>query len=117
MGTTPAAAGDAKAAVVTGVEALRRAISEAAQALAYRIRERDQLPADEQPDPYAFALDYLNTQVGHGWRPTNAKRSPWTSTQPRDNTGTYERGAALARRLLNREPDTDKGGYHDAGPV
>jgi hypothetical protein len=102
---------------VTGVEALRRAIREAAQALAYRIQERDQLPADEQADPYAFALDYLNTQVGHGWRPTNAKRSPWTSTPHRDNTESYERGAALARRLLNRDFDIDKGGYHDAGPT
>ncbi|MER7365957.1 hypothetical protein [Nonomuraea wenchangensis] len=116
MGATPAAAVDPEGAVVTGVEALRRAISEAAQALACRIHERDQLPADEQPDPYAFALDYLNTQVGHGWRPTNAKRSPWMSTQRGDKTSTYERGAALARRLLNREPDTDKEGYHDASP-
>lgn len=117
MGSTPAAAGDAKGAVVTGVEALRRAISEAAQALAHRIHERDQLPADDRSDPYAFALDYLNAQIGHGWRPTNAKRNPWTSTPLRDNSESYERGAALARRLLNRESDTDKGGYHDAGPV
>ncbi|WP_431928630.1 hypothetical protein [Nonomuraea jabiensis] len=102
---------------MTSAEVLRRAIREAAQALAHRVYERDQLAEDERPDPYAFALDYLNAQIGHGWRPTNAQKNPWTSTPLRDNTDTNARGMALARRLLNRESDADKEGYHDAGPV
>ncbi|WP_336214761.1 hypothetical protein [Nonomuraea sp. LPB2021202275-12-8] len=106
---------------MTAAEALRRAISEAARALSHRVYERDQLPEDERPDPYAFALDFLNAQVGHGWRPTNAQKNAWTSAPLRDHSETYNRGAALARRLLNRDADTDtdtdKEGYHDAGPV
>ncbi|MEV1167386.1 hypothetical protein [Nonomuraea sp. NPDC049784] len=102
---------------MTSAAALRRAIREAAQALAHRVYERDQLAEDERPDPYAFALDYLNAQVGHGWRPTNAQKNPWTSTPLRDNTEATKRGAELARQSLNRNSDADKEGYHDAGPV
>ncbi|TMR99548.1 hypothetical protein [Nonomuraea basaltis] len=101
---------------MTAAEALRRAISEAARALAHRVYERDQLAEDDRTDPYAFALDYLNAQVGHGWRPTNAQKNAWTSAPLRDNTETNNRGMELARQSLNRKSDTDKGGYHDAGP-
>jgi len=102
---------------VTSAAAIHRAISEAAQALAHRMYERDQLPEDERPEPRAFALDYLNAMVGHGWRPTNAQRIPWVSKPLRDNSETNKRGAELARQSLPRKSDAEKEGYHDAGPV
>ncbi|SDL74443.1 hypothetical protein SAMN05421874_12867 [Nonomuraea maritima] len=102
---------------MTSAQALQRAIEEAARALAHRVHERDELPEEERSDAHAFALSYVTAQVGHGWRPTEAKRSTWAPTPRGDHTETYQRGAALARRWLNLKSDPDKEGYHDAGPV
>ncbi|GAB2918334.1 hypothetical protein ACFMQL_20330 [Nonomuraea fastidiosa] len=97
-------------------KALQRDIEAAARALAHRVRKRDQLPEDERPDPYAFALSYVTAQVGHGWRPTKAKKNTWSPWPRIDNTDTTRRGAALARRWLNRTTDPDKEDQ-DAGPA
>lgn len=83
----------------------RRAIDEAAAALAHRLHQRDQHPREDQPDAQAFALEFVTAMHGHGWRPTNAQRNPWVSKPIRDNTATTLRGAALARQLLEHGPD------------
>ncbi|MGR6915388.1 hypothetical protein ACU635_14180 [[Actinomadura] parvosata] len=84
--------------------AQRRAIDDAVAALAHRLRQRDQLAAQERPDAHAFALEFVTAMHGHGWRPTNAQRNPWVSKPIRDHSDAAARGAALARQLLEHGP-------------
>lgn len=49
---------------------------QAVDALAHRVRQRDQ--ADIRQDPELFALEYVTAMRGRGWRPTPAaKPKPW----------------------------------------
>lgn len=42
-------------------------------ALTYRLRNRDQYP----DDPELFAKEFVTALLGHGWRPTEARRVDW----------------------------------------
>ncbi|MEV4091430.1 hypothetical protein [Streptosporangium saharense] len=80
---------------------LNRATRAAVAVLAYRIREREQLPEQERVDPDLFALRFLTDMLGRGWRLTNARKPvPWTGNRQPLDPETARRGAELVRRRL-----------------
>lgn len=52
------------------------ATRQATAALAHRVRERDAQEPAEREDADLFAGRFLVDLRGHGWRPTNAQRTP-----------------------------------------
>ncbi|MFI6889164.1 hypothetical protein [Streptosporangium canum] len=84
---------------------LNKPTEDAIRALAHRIYARDQQDPAERPGPADFALEFMTTLRGQGWRRTNAGQAPQTTSQPGPDT--YSRGAALARQLLQKPAEDD----------
>lgn len=86
----------------------RRAMDEAVEVLARRLRERDAAEPGEREPADMFARRFMHDMNGHGWRRTPAGRvNPWRlSTVPADGPN----AAYLAARAeLHREQQEEGG--------
>ncbi|MEV1003479.1 hypothetical protein [Nonomuraea sp. NPDC050202] len=83
-------------------DAQKRAIDEAADVLAQRMREWAASPAEEREPVEVFTRRFMLDLNGHGWRHTPAARvNPLAARRRLDDTAAATaRGAALARNLL-----------------
>ncbi|MGR6921205.1 hypothetical protein ACU635_43775 [[Actinomadura] parvosata] len=82
-------------------DAQMRAIEEAADVLAKRVREWAATPAEEREPVEVFTRRFMLDLNGHGWRLTPAARVNPLGRRILDNpAAATQRGAALARTLL-----------------
>ncbi|TYB71180.1 hypothetical protein FXF51_01720 [Nonomuraea sp. PA05] len=81
----------------TRADAQMRAIDEAAEVLAKRMREWAATPADEREAVEVFTRRFMLDLNGHGWRLTPAARvNPLARRSAADPAAAAQRGAALA---------------------
>jgi hypothetical protein len=88
--------------VSSKADAQKRAIDEAADVLAQRMREWAAVEPEEREPVEVFTRRFMLDLNGHGWRHTPAARvNPLAARRRLDDTAAATaRGAALARTLL-----------------
>ncbi|WP_188197282.1 hypothetical protein [Nonomuraea sp. SYSU D8015] len=79
----------------------KRAMDEAVEVLAKRLREWASTSPEQRADAEAVARRFMTDLNGRGWRLTPAGRvNPLARRLPDDPAAATQRGAALARTLL-----------------
>ncbi|SEU46418.1 hypothetical protein [Nonomuraea wenchangensis] len=100
----------------TAADFQKRAMDEAVQALAKRLRERDATEPGQREPADVFARRFITDMNGHGWRLTPAGRvNPLARRPPDDPTAVTQRGAALAFAELAKVIEKRAGINQDEG--